>query len=129
MPGLENESRIWKKELIENLIYCISSSVATSFIYIVFCISVISSISSTFLCHLISGFLLITPIPRHGTSNKILSKENKIVGAHIVSKEASALIQQILIAMQNDVSVEKLKEVCFAHPTYSEGIFESLFRL
>lgn len=60
---------------------------------------------------------------------KILSKENKIVGAHIVSKEASALIQQILIAMQNDVSVEKLKEVCFAHPTYSEGIFESLFRL
>jgi len=59
---------------------------------------------------------------------KILSKDDKIIGAHIVSKEASALIHQILIAMQNNVGVEKLKEVCFAHPTYSEGIFECLFR-
>lgn len=60
---------------------------------------------------------------------KILSKDNKIVGAHIVSKEASSLVQQLLIAAQNDVSVEQLKEVCFAHPTYSEGIFEALFNL
>jgi len=60
---------------------------------------------------------------------KILVQNNKIVGAHIVSQEASALIQQILIAIQNNISVEKLKEICFAHPTYSEGIFESLFRL
>lgn len=59
---------------------------------------------------------------------KILSRDNEIIGAHIVSKEASSLIQQILIAMQNNVSVDKLKEVCFAHPTYSEGIFECLFR-
>lgn len=59
---------------------------------------------------------------------KILSRDNEIIGAHIVSKEASSLIQQILIAMQNKVSVDKLKEVCFAHPTYSEGIFECLFR-
>lgn len=60
---------------------------------------------------------------------KILSKDNKIVGAHIVSKEASSLVQQLLIAAQNDISVEQLKEVCFAHPTYSEGIFEALFNL
>ena len=60
---------------------------------------------------------------------KILSQNNKIVGAHIVSKEASALIHQILIAIQNDISVSKLREVCFAHPTYSEGIFECLFKL
>jgi dihydrolipoamide dehydrogenase len=60
---------------------------------------------------------------------KILSQNGKIVGAHIVSAEASALLQQILIAMQNDVSVEDLKQVCFAHPTYSEGIFETLFKL
>ena len=58
---------------------------------------------------------------------KLLSQDNKLVGAHIVSKEASALIQQLVIAMQNNVGVDKLKEVCFAHPTYSEGIFESLF--
>lgn len=60
---------------------------------------------------------------------KILSQNNKIIGAHIVSAEASSLIQQIVIAMQNNISADKLKEVCFAHPTYSEGIFEALFRL
>ena len=60
---------------------------------------------------------------------KILSQNDKIAGAHIVSNEASALIQQITIAMQNNITVSKLKEVCFAHPTYSEGIFEGLFKL
>ncbi len=60
---------------------------------------------------------------------KIISKEDKILGAHIVSKEASALIHQILIAMQNNIKISQLKEVCFAHPTYSEGIFEAICRI
>lgn len=60
---------------------------------------------------------------------KLLEQDGKIVGAHIVSVEASALIQQVTIAIQNNISVEKLKETCFAHPTYSEGIFECLLRL
>ena len=60
---------------------------------------------------------------------KILAQDGKIVGAHIVAKEASALIQEITIAMQNNIAIDDLKKVCFAHPTYSEGIFESLFRL
>lgn len=59
---------------------------------------------------------------------KILSQEGKIVGAHIVSKEASSLIQEITIAMQNNIAIDDLKKVCFAHPTYSEGIFECLFK-
>ena len=59
---------------------------------------------------------------------KLLTQENKIVGAHIVSKEASSLLQQILIAMQNNITIDQLKEICFAHPTYSEGIFEALFK-
>ncbi len=60
---------------------------------------------------------------------KILSREGKILGAHIVAKEASALIQQLVIAIQNEIPIGQLKEVCFAHPTYSEGIFESLLNL
>ena len=60
---------------------------------------------------------------------KILSREGKILGAHIVAKEASALIQQIVIVIQNEIPIGQLKEVCFAHPTYSEGIFESLLNL
>ena len=59
---------------------------------------------------------------------KILSQNNKIIGAHIVCTEASSLIQQLTIAIQNDISTDKLKETCFPHPTYSEGIFEALFK-
>lgn len=59
---------------------------------------------------------------------KLLEQNGKIAGAHIVSPEASALIQQIIIAMQNNLSIDELKEICFAHPTYSEGIFEALFK-
>ena len=60
---------------------------------------------------------------------KILARNNKIIGAHIVSKEASSLIQQLVIAMQTNATVDELKAVCYAHPTYSEGIFECLMRL
>ena len=60
---------------------------------------------------------------------KILAKDNKIVGASIISNEAAALIQQITIAIQNNISIDKLKEVCFAHPTYSEGIMEGIMQL
>lgn len=59
---------------------------------------------------------------------KLLSQNEKIVGAHIVSKEAASLIQEITIAMQNNIAIDDLKKVCFAHPTYSEGIFECLFK-
>ena len=60
---------------------------------------------------------------------KIIAKDEQILGAHIISKEASALIQQILIAMQNNIKISELKKVCFAHPTFSEGIFEAINRL
>ena len=60
---------------------------------------------------------------------KVLSYDNKIIGAHIISKEASALIHQFAIAMQNEISIEELKKVCFAHPTYSEGVYESILGL
>lgn len=60
---------------------------------------------------------------------KILAKDGQIKGASIVSKEASSLIQQMAIAIQNRVSVDELKKVCFAHPTYSEGILEGVMKL
>lgn len=61
---------------------------------------------------------------------KILSNANgNILGVHIISKEASALIHQLTIAMQNNLSVDDLKHCCFAHPTYSEGIYEALLGL
>lgn len=57
---------------------------------------------------------------------KLIVKNNFIVGAHIISKEASALVHEVLIAMQNNITVDELKKTCFAHPTYSEGIFDLL---
>ena len=60
---------------------------------------------------------------------KILAKDDQIIGAHIVSKEASALIHQLLIATQHKIKISELKKVCFAHPTFSEGIFEAICRL
>ena len=60
---------------------------------------------------------------------KLIVQNGIIVGAHIVSKEASALIHEVLIAMQNNITVEDLKRTCFAHPTYSEGIFDLLMNM
>ncbi|MFA7658531.1 MAG: NAD(P)/FAD-dependent oxidoreductase [Candidatus Gastranaerophilaceae bacterium] len=58
---------------------------------------------------------------------KILAgNAGKILGVHIISKEASALLHQLTIAMENGIKVEELKHCCFAHPTYSEGIYEAL---
>ena len=60
---------------------------------------------------------------------KILARDGKIKGASIVAPEASALIQQITIAITNNLSVDDLKKVCYAHPTYSEGIMEGIMAL
>lgn len=60
---------------------------------------------------------------------KLITKNDRIVGAHIVSKEASALIHELLIAIQNNITVNELKKTCFAHPTYSEGIFDLLMSM
>lgn len=60
---------------------------------------------------------------------KLITKDNLIYGAHIVSKEASSLIHILLTAIQNKLPAEDLKKLCFAHPTYAEGIFDILLKL
>ncbi len=60
---------------------------------------------------------------------KVLATEEKILGAHIISEEASALIQQLAIAMTNNIKPKELQNVIFAHPTYSEGVLESILAL
>ena len=60
---------------------------------------------------------------------KILTYQDYIIGAHIIGKEASALIHEFAIAMQNNIKVSDMKKVCFAHLTYSEAVYESILRL
>lgn len=59
----------------------------------------------------------------------LASSDDKILGAHIISKEASSMIMQCAIAMQNNLTVEDIKHCCFAHPTYSEGVYEAFLGL
>lgn len=60
---------------------------------------------------------------------KLIIKDEKIYGAHIVSKEASSLVHIALIAIQKELSIQELKELCFAHPTYAEGFGELIFKI
>lgn len=60
---------------------------------------------------------------------KVLSVDNKIVGAHIVSPEASAMIQQFALMIDNELKTEEILKTVFAHPTYSEAVFESVLGL
>ena len=59
---------------------------------------------------------------------KVLMDKNtkKILGAHIIGPEASNLIHELVIAMQNDLTVDKIVNSIHAHPTYSEVVFEAL---
>ena len=60
---------------------------------------------------------------------KVLSVDNKIVGAHIVSPEASAMIQQFALMIDNELNTEDILKTVFSHPTYSEAVFESVLGL
>ena len=56
---------------------------------------------------------------------KVLSSEDKILGVHIVADHGSDLIQQAAIAINNGLTVKQLQETIFAHPTYSEALYEA----
>ena len=60
---------------------------------------------------------------------KVLSVDDKIVGAHIVSPEASSLIQQFVLMIDNELTTDVILKTVFAHPTYSEAVFESVLGL
>ncbi|MCQ2957861.1 MAG: dihydrolipoyl dehydrogenase [Candidatus Gastranaerophilales bacterium] len=60
---------------------------------------------------------------------KILSIDNKIVGASIVANEASSLLQQLTNAINLGTDIDKLNDIVFAHPTTSEAINEAILNL
>ena len=59
---------------------------------------------------------------------KILMDNNtkKILGAHIIGAEASNLIHELVVAMQNNLTVDQIANSIHAHPTYSEVVLEAL---
>lgn len=51
---------------------------------------------------------------------KLIIRENKIIGAHILGYDASTLIHELVPLMNEDISIERIKDYIHAHPTLSE---------
>ena len=60
---------------------------------------------------------------------KVLSVNDKIAGAHIVCPEASSLIHEFALMIDNGIKTDDVLNTVFAHPTYSEAVFESIMGL
>lgn len=58
---------------------------------------------------------------------KILScaKTDRILGAHIIAREAGNMIHEIVVAMEFGGSAEDIARTCHAHPTYNEAVKEA----
>lgn len=58
---------------------------------------------------------------------KILAdaKTDRILGAHIIGREAGNMIHEIVVAMEFGGSAEDIARTCHAHPTYNEAIKEA----
>ena len=60
---------------------------------------------------------------------KVIEQNGKIVGASAVTPEAASIIQQFALMIDNNMSAATALKTVFAHPTYSESVFESLLGL
>ena len=60
---------------------------------------------------------------------KVLSLDNKIVGASVVANDASGLLQQLTVAINLGATLDKLNEIVYAHPTTSEAVSEAVLNL
>lgn len=58
---------------------------------------------------------------------KILScaTSDKILGAHIIAREAGNTIHEIVVALEFGGSAEDIARTCHAHPTYNEAVKEA----
>ena len=55
---------------------------------------------------------------------KIITKDNILVGAHVVSKEASSLISIFAVLIDKKINLDEISEMIFPHPSYAEAILE-----
>jgi len=59
---------------------------------------------------------------------KIISEKKSgiVIGASIIGPKATELIASLTLAISNSLTIKKLRETIFAHPTLSESIAEAL---
>jgi dihydrolipoamide dehydrogenase len=58
---------------------------------------------------------------------KILAdaKTDRVIGAHIIGREAGNTIHEVVVAMEFGGSSEDIARTCHAHPTYNEAVKEA----
>jgi dihydrolipoamide dehydrogenase len=58
---------------------------------------------------------------------KILAdaKSDRILGAHIIARDAGSAIHEVVVAMEFGGSAEDIARTCHAHPTYNEAVKEA----
>ncbi len=58
---------------------------------------------------------------------KILAcaKTDRVLGAHIIAREAGNTIHEVVVAMEFGGSAEDIARTCHAHPTYNEAVKEA----
>lgn len=63
-----------------------------------------------------------------GFSEMVIDKKTgQILGAQVIGYEASSLIAEMALAIQNELTLECIAETIHAHPTYAEGWLESAY--
>jgi pyruvate/2-oxoglutarate dehydrogenase complex dihydrolipoamide dehydrogenase (E3) component len=58
----------------------------------------------------------------------LLVNKNKIIGAQIVGERAGELIHEVMIAIDNKISLRKLASSMHIYPTYSSGIQTAILK-
>lgn len=62
-----------------------------------------------------------------GSIQLLVGKGDRIIGATIVSEHAGDMIQELTLAINQQLTVENLLKVIHVYPTYSSGIQQALF--
>ena len=57
------------------------------------------------------------------------AKYHEVLGAHMLGNPCSEIIQSMCIAIEQEMTLEQIKEVVFPHPTVGEIIKETAFAL
>ena len=53
------------------------------------------------------------------------AKTDRVLGAHIIAREAGNTIHEVVMAMEFGGSSEDIARTCHAHPTYNEAVKEA----
>ena len=57
------------------------------------------------------------------------AKYHEVLGAHMMGNPCSEIIHSMCIAIEQEMTLEQLREVVFPHPTVSEIIKETSFAI